>query len=398
MPYSFDEIVNRENTACVKYDLREKVFGRRDVLPMWVADMDFKTPDFIIEAIGRRLNHPVLGYSLIRQEYFDSITGWYARRHNLPFEKEWIAFSPGVVPALNLIIMAFTRPGDKIVIQPPVYFPFYSAIENHNRICVTNPLAYRNGKYHMDLIDLEAKIDKDTRMLLLCNPHNPTGNTWDADTLSRLGEICLKRGILVVSDEIHSDLVFMPNRHVPFASISPDLALNSITCSSASKTFNLAGLSTAFLLIADKQKRMQYEKMLNQVHVGAGNLFGFEAAIAAFTEGDAWLDALLSYLQQNVETVQAFFKEHIPAIRPLLPQATYMIWLDCSALGMVQADLRHFMIHSAGLGLNDGMQFGQEGEGFQRINIACPKSVLLEALERLKSATDNYLAKSRTFS
>jgi cysteine-S-conjugate beta-lyase len=393
MHYNFDEIINREGTQSVKYDLRGKIFGNTAVMPMWVADMDFKTPDFIINAIHKRLEHEILGYSYIPSSFYDSVVKWNKRRHNWSIKPEWISFSPGVVPALNLLIMAFTRPGDSVIIQPPVYFPFFSAVENHGRNLVTNPLRYENGAYTMDFADLEAKINANTRMLILCNPHNPTGNAWSPDVLMQLGEICIKNKIVLVSDEIHADLIFDGQRHTPTASLSDDIAGITITCMSASKTFNLAGLSTAYLVIPDHQMRMQYEKVLDLVHVGEGNIFGFVAAEAAYTHGDDWLNQLMDYLAGNRRLLEDFITRYLPMIRVIPCQATYLIWLDCSELGMSPAELKSFMIHEAGLGLNDGRQFGKEGEGFQRINIACPRQILYEALAKLHTAIKKYSIK-----
>ncbi len=253
MHYNFDEIVDRKNTASVKFDLRNKIFRKEDVIPMWVADMDFKTPSFILEALRKRLEHPILGYTFISPTVYDSIVSWIRLRHGWDISSGWISFSPGIVPAINLLILAFTRPKDKIIVQTPVYFPFFSAVENHGRELVYNPLIYANGKYEMDFDDLESKMKASAKMLILCNPHNPTGNVWPPDVLRRIGEMCLARNILLVSDEIHSDLVYPGYRHTPVAALSEEIARNTITCMAPSKTFNLAGLSTSFLVIPDEK-------------------------------------------------------------------------------------------------------------------------------------------------
>jgi cystathionine beta-lyase len=393
MHYNFDEVINRERTGSVKYDLRKRIFGDEKVIPLWVADMDFRTPDFIVGAIQKRLEHEILGYTVIPPSFYQSVADWNKRRHNWMIKSEWISFSPGVVPALNLLVMAFTRPGDGIIIQPPVYFPFFTAVENHGRRLIANPLRYEQGRYEMDFGDLESKIDKSTRMLILCSPHNPTGNVWSPDVLRRIGEICIRNNMLLVSDEIHSDLIFTGFRHTPAASISEDLARITITCMSPSKTFNLAGLSTAYLIIPDARLREKYEILLDHVHVGSGNIFGFIAAEAAYNKGEEWLKQLLSYLEGNLVFLQDFLAKHLPIIRVVPPEATYLTWLDCSKLGMSSASLRSFMIQEAGLGLNDGPQFGKEGEGFQRINIACPRRILYEALVKMHAAVKNYFAK-----
>jgi cystathionine beta-lyase len=393
MHYNFDEVIPREGTGSIKYDLRKKIFKNDGVIPMWVADMDFRTPDFIINAIHKRLEHEILGYTHIAPSFYESIINWNQRRHKWKTKQEWISFSPGVVPALNLLVMAFTRPDDGIIIQPPVYFPFFSAVENNGRRLVINPLRYEKGSYIMDFQDLEAKIDGNTRMLILCNPHNPVGNTWSPEVLRHLGEICIRSNILLVSDEIHADLVYAGNTHTPIACISDEIAGITITCMSPSKTFNLAGLSTAYLVIPDPHLKLQYEKVLDHVHVGAGNIFGFIAAEAAYTYGDDWLNQLMDYLAGNLRLLQEYIHRHLPMIRVITPQATYLIWLDCSELGMTSSTLKSFMIHEAGLGLNDGPQFGIAGEGFQRINIACPRQVLYEALLKLHAAINKYFNK-----
>jgi cysteine-S-conjugate beta-lyase len=391
MHYNFDEIIDRNNTSSVKFDLRDKIFKKADVIPMWVADMDFRTPPFIVEALQKRLEHEIFGYTFISPSVFGAIVNWNLTRHNWQIRPEWISFSPGIVPAVNLLVLAFTQPGDKVIVQPPVYFPFFSAVENHGRELVYNPLIYSNGKYTMDFDDLESKMDGTTKMLILCSPHNPTGNVWPPDVLHRIGELCLHRNILLISDEIHSDLVYKGFRHTPVASLSAEIAANTITCMAPSKTFNLAGLSTSFLVIPDDTLRKTYEKKLDQIHVGAGNIFGFVAMEAAYTHGNEWLDQLMEYLEGNILFLEEFIHWHIPQIRVVRPEATYMVWLDCSGLKMSPAVLKEFMINKAGLGLSDGPIFGKEGEGFQRINIGCPRSVLQEALLKLQAAIEKYL-------
>lgn len=393
MHYNFDEVINRENTGSIKYDLREKIFTDGSVMPLWVADMDFRTPDFILEALQKRLEHEILGYSVIPHSFYDSIIKWNLRRHNWEIRREWISFSPGVVPALSLLVMAFTEPGDGIIIQPPVYFPFFSVVKNHSRMLITNPLQYEQGRYSIDFADLEAKLNRQIRMLILCNPHNPTGNVWSPAVLERIGEICIKNNIILVSDEIHADIIYPGFTHTPTASISGDIARITITCMSPSKTFNLAGLTTAYLVIPDSSLKKRYEKILNDVHVGSGNIFGFVAAEAAYNRGEAWLGQLIEYLKSNLALLQDFMAKHLPMIRVIPAEATYLIWLDCSRLGMKPAELRSFMIREAGLGLNDGLQFGREGAGFQRINIACPRQRLYEALVKMQSAVNKYFSK-----
>jgi len=390
MKNNFDKIIERENTNCVKYDLRKQIFGTTDLIPMWVADMDFETPDVIIEAIKKRLEHPVLGYSFRPESFYTSIIDWMKIRHQWNVKKEWISFSPGVVPALNMIVLGLTEADDKIIVQPPVYFPFFTAIENHGRKLINNPLIIKNSRICIDFIDLEAKISEGAKMLFLCNPHNPGGSVWKRDELLKIADLCLKNNVIVVSDEIHSDLIFSPNKHIPFASLSKEISDITITCMAPSKTFNIAGLSTSFLVISNHELMKKYNKTLDNVHVGQGNIFGTIALEAAYNQGSQWLEELLSYLRINIDFVENFLKNNIPEIKMLKPEATYMIWLDCRNLKMNDKTLRNFLIKEAKIGLNDGPVFGIGGEGFQRMNIACPLSLIEKALIRLKKAVDNY--------
>jgi len=386
MKYDFNTLVSREKTSCVKYDLRETIFGRSDIIPMWVADMDFQTPVFILEAIRQRLQHEILGYTYLPDSFYKAIINWNLRRHEWPLQKEWISFSPGVVPSLNLLVMALTQPGDKIIVQPPVYFPFFSAVKNHKRILVTNPLRYKQGKYIMDYNQLVSCLDDRVKMLMLCNPHNPTGNVWAKEELLKLANLCLKKNIIMLSDEIHGDLIYPGYKHIPLASISTEIANQTVTCMAPSKTFNLAGLSTSYLIIPNAELKKKYDTMLEYVHVGAGNIFGFTALEAAYDKGDEWLKQLMEYVQDNLTLLTDFLQRHIPRIKVVKPGATYMVWLDCRELGLGEKDLPDFMITKAGLGLSDGPVFGEGGEGFQRINIGCPRFLLEKALYQLHHA------------
>jgi cysteine-S-conjugate beta-lyase len=393
MYYNFDEIIVRENTNCSKYDLREQLFGKADIIPLWVADMDFKTPPFIIDALKQRLEHEILGYTYIPRSFNESAAGWIKCRHQWNIEPEWITFAPGVVPALNLLILAFTKPGEKIIVQPPVYFPFFSAIKNHKRVQVNNPLHYANSKYSIDFDNLTTKVDKSTRMFFLCSPHNPGGNVWSPEDLAKIGEFCLANNLILVSDEIHCDLIYKGYKHIPSASLSAEMESITITCMSPSKTFNLAGLSTSYLVISNPELRKRYNQALDHIHVGAGNIFGLSAMEAAYNLGANWVDQLMVYLEENLNFLLDFFHRYLPNIKVIRPQATYLVWLDCRALGMNQQELNEFMIQKAGLGLSDGALFGEEGKGFQRINIACPRSLLKVALTKLKHAVDTHIGK-----
>ncbi len=387
MKYNFDEIINREGTSCYKYDFRKKYFGTENVLPMWVADMDFKTPPFIIEAIKKRLRHEILGYTFRPETFFKSIIYWMKKRHGWNIQKEWICFSPGIVTALNTAVMSFSEPGDKIIIQPPVYPPFFSAIKNHNRQLVTNPLKLINGRYSMDFDDLKTKIEPKVKMIILCNPHNPTGNVWKKEDLEHLTEICIKHHIIVLSDEIHSDLVYKGHTHSTTASLSSEVSSNVITCMSPSKTFNLAGLSTSIVIISNEKIRRNFNTLIEKLHIGSGNIMGMVALEASYnSRGSEWLDELINYLQNNVDLLINFLKQNTPMIKVIKPEATFLVWLDFRELGMNPEQLKKFIINEAKLGLSDGPTFGKEGIGFQRMNIACQKKILLSALERLDRA------------
>lgn len=391
MRFDFNEIVDRENTNCFQYDLREKYFGTNDVIPMWVADMDFKTPPFVRDAIQKRLEHEILGYTFRSDSFYNSIIKWLKIRHGWKIKKDWIEFSPGIVPALNMAVLAFTNPGDKIIVQPPVYFPFFSAIEKNKRILVNNPLQLKNGRYYMDYKDLRSKTDKKVKMIILCSPHNPTGNVWTKEELTELAEICLKKNILILSDEIHSDLIYNGHKHIPTASLSKEIAKNTITCIAPSKTFNLAGLSTSVVISSNNKLVQSFSKILDQIHVGNGNIFGNIATEAAYSYGHDWLKNLMAYVHTNLNFVINYLSDNIPMIKPVVPEATYLVWLDCRKLGLNKEQLKIFLIEKAKLGLSDGPIFGKEGIGFQRMNIACPKEKIRLALTRLNKAINENL-------
>jgi len=386
MIYNFDKHPCRENTSCLKWDKREEVFGRADVIPMWIADMDFSTPPFIIEALRKRLDHDILGYSYRPDSYFGSFIDWVYRLHGWKIRKEWIEFSPGVVPALNLCTHAFTSPGDEIIIQPPVYPPFFGAVNDHGRKLLFNPLVETNEGFRMDTDMLRRIITPKTKMLILSNPHNPVGRVWTRDELSALTEICHEKGIVILSDEIHSDLTMPGMKHIPLASVSEEAAAITVTCMAPSKTFNLAGLSTSSMIISDPELMDKYRNTLVGLHLHLGNIFGNVASEAAYTQGHEWLEQLMLYVEGNVDLVMDFCRDRLPLIRPVKPEATYMIWLDCRAMGMNGQDLNRFFVDYAGVGLNEGSRFGPGGEGFMRMNLACPRGTVLQALEQIENA------------
>lgn len=383
--YNFDEIVDRINTNCLKYDARNSFFGNPDVLPLWVADMDFRTPDFIVEAIKKRAEHEIFGYTFRTEAYTQSIVNWLKNRHNWAIRPEWISFSPGVVAGLTLAIEALSEAGDGVIVQPPVYFPFFDSVKGSGRQLIENPLKLENGRYYFDLEDLRSKITPATKLLLLSNPHNPGGMAWTREELSSLTQICLDHKIVIISDEIHSDLIFDGHKHTPLASISKEVAQNSITLMAPSKTFNTAGLTTSFLVIPNKRHFVAYERVMRLPHLHMGNIFGTIALEAAYTHGQNWLSQLLTYLQENYQALETFFNEKLPEVKVMRPEATYLIWIDFSAYGLTDEALNKKLI-DAGVGLNRGTQFGKQGAGFMRINIGCPRSILQAALERIEKA------------
>jgi cystathionine beta-lyase len=386
MKWNFDEYIPREGTSCVKYDLRREVFGNSAVIPMWVADMDFRTPDFIIKALHDRLSHEIMGYTFRPPEYFSTIAEWIYKRHNWKIEKEWICFSPGIVSALNLCTLAFTRPGDSIIVQPPVYPPFFAAVENHGRNLIYNQLREQNGKWTMDLDGLKALISEKTKMIIISNPHNPVGRAWSKKELEELGDLCLKNNILILSDEIHSDLALPGFRHTVVAGISGEIAEITVTCMAPSKTFNLAGLSTSSVIISNPVLRKYFKNKIEHLHVGNGNIFGMVASIAAYSAGEEWLSELMLYIDCNVNFVMDYFHEKIPEIIPVRPESTYMMWLDCRKLGLKGDDLQDFFVSKAGVGLMKGSEFGPGGDEFMRINLAAPRSLVEKALEQIEKA------------
>jgi cystathionine beta-lyase len=386
MSWNFDETVSRDGTDCIKYDKREEVFGRQDIIPMWVADMDFKTPGFIMEKLQNRLNHEIFGYSFRPPEYFSSIQQWFIERHSWKIEKEWICFTPGIVSALNLCTLAFTRPDDSVIVQPPVYFPFFSAVESHGRKLVYNQLVERDGRWTMDFDSLLGVIDGNTKMIIISNPHNPVGRAWSYEELEQLADICLRNDILIVADEIHCDLILPGFSHIPIANISEKISEITVTCVAPSKTFNLAGLSTSSVIISNPVLRKYFIKKTGDLHIANSNIFGTVASTAAYSEGHEWVDALMDYVNMNVIYVQDFCRELIPEITPVQPEATYMIWLDCRKFGMSGKELQDFFVTRAGVGMNEGSSFGPGGEGFMRMNLATTREIVVQAMEQIEKA------------
>jgi cysteine-S-conjugate beta-lyase len=386
MNFDFDQLIERKGSSCIKWDGMQKFLGAGEALPMWVADMDFLTPGYITEAIIKKARHGVFGYPLREESYFTSLMDWLQRRHQWKIERDWISFCPGVVPAVNIAVLAFTEPGDKIIVQPPVYFPFFTAVTDHNRSLVYNHLRMQNGRLYMDFENLETLAKDGARMLILSNPHNPGGSVWTKDELTKMAEICLKYNILIISDEIHCDLIYKPFKHTPVAGISNEISLQTITTVAPSKTFNLSGFSTASVIIENDSLRRKFNTTLDHLHIGGGNIFGNIASEEAYTHGDIYVDELMAYLAKNVETLEKFVRENLPEIKVIRPESTFLVWLDCTEMGMNDKDLNEFFLHKAKVGFNPGIMFGPGGNGFMRMNIGCPTLTLIQGLMRIREA------------
>ena len=386
MKYDFDEIIDRRGTNCVKWDSAENPA----VLPMWVADMDFRAAPAIIDALRRRVDHGIFGYTRVPQSYYDAITGWFARRHGWNIDKNWIIYTSGVVPALSAIIKALTVPGDKVLIQTPVYNCFFSSIRNNGCEIVESPLVYADNTYSIDFEDLERKVsDPKVKAMILCNPHNPAGRVWSRDELIRIGEICIRHDVVVIADEIHCELVKPGYEYTPFASISEEFSRHCVSCVSPSKAFNIAGLQIANIVCADAGRRAKIDRAININEVCDVNPFGVIALEAAYNEGAEWLDQLLEYIHGNYEYMRRFCEEHLPDFPIIKLEGTYLVWMDCRKFGMTSAELEKALIQDAKLWLNAGTMYGKDGEGFMRWNIACPRTRMIEGLKRFEKFAKN---------
>jgi cystathionine beta-lyase len=383
--YDFDKIIERRGTGAIKTDALGKVFGKEDLVPLWVADMDFETPDFIVNALKDRLEHPVFGYTAEPEDYRPAIIDWVAGLHGWEIRKEWISYIPGIVKGIGMAINALLEKDEKVIIQPPVYHPFRLVPQRNGREVVFNPLRETVDGYEMDFENLEAVCDDRCRMLILSNPHNPAGITWSRKSLERLASFCHSRGIIVISDEIHADMALFGNRHIPFASVSPEAAACSITFGAPSKTFNIAGIVCSYAVVPDDALRERFYRWIEANEMGSAPIFSHIATVAAFRHGAEWRRQMLDYIQGNIEFVEDFCREHIPQVRPLRPQASFLVWLDCRRLGLDREGLNRLFIDGAGLALNDGEMFSPGGEGFMRLNVGTSRAVLKDALERLRS-------------
>ncbi len=401
MKYNFDLEIPRQGSSSVKWEFTYEnnrlrhlgkdsaEDGKRPLLNLWVADMDFACPAPVVEALKSRVDKGVYGYSAATPAFYDSVVRWMKRRHGWAIDPDWIRITPGIVSGLNLLVRAFADKNSKVLLQPPVYPPFYKAIENNAGGWVANPLIFENGRYRMDFDHLErVTADPQVTMALLCSPHNPVGRVWTAEELTQFGEICHKNGVLVVADEIHGDLVFEGQTFEPFGKLDGDFVARSIICAAPSKTFNLAGLKTSNIIIPDEALRSSFEITLEQNALYGLNPFGTAAVVAAYRHGDEWLEAVKQYLAENLRYLDDFIRDQMPQIKVICPEGTYLVWLDCRQLGVHSTELDRFMREQVRVLLDDGSIFGPEGEGFQRLNIACPRSILADALQRMKQAVD----------
>ena len=387
MKYDFDEIVPRKDTDCVKYDNVKEIFGTDDIIPMWVADMDWKTPPFIIDAMRKQLDHGVLGYSILSNRWKPAILSWASRHYGWEVKPEEIAFVGGIVPAIAFALQCFTKADDKVLIQPPVYHPYHNVTIELGRTLVTNPLKLVNGQLEIDFEDFEEKV-KECKLFLLCNPHNPCGRVWSKEELQRMCDICVKNNVLVISDEIHCDMALKGYKHTPFATVSEEAKNNCITFMAASKTFNIAGLKSSYHIIQNEEIRNQYNEFLRKSELDSAHILATLPVAVAYEEGDEWLEQMLEYVDANIDYMEEYLKRYMPKLGMIRPQASYLVFLDARGLGMPHDKMVEFFIREAKVGMNDGAMFGQGGEGFMRMNLGCPRATLKQALDRIKAAYD----------
>lgn len=388
MKYNFDEMIDRHGTQSVKYDTTKELWGREDVLPLWIADMDFKTPSFITDVIKERLSHEILGYPKPHDGYFEAFINWADRRYGMQIKKEEIHHVPGIVPGIYMMINHFSNPGDKVMVQPPVYHPFHNVIAATGRQAVHNSLIIENGRYRIDFDAMRRDI-KGCKIFVLCNPHNPGGRRWSNEELTTMAEICAEEGTLVLSDEIHADMTYPPARHLPFAASCEKARSNSITFMAPSKTFNMPGVVSSQIIIFNEEIRNSAFPYLDNNHISGGNVFAFVTAEAAYNQGEEWLNQMLSYVFANMDYVNDRLNAEMPKIKAMKPEASFLMFFDCRELGFAtQKELDDFFVNEARLALNSGDMFGPGGEGWMRFNAASPRAVMVEAMNRLKVAYD----------
>ncbi len=387
MTYSFDKIVDRRGSGDLKHGVLQERYGRSDLLPLWVADMDFETPPFITEALRQRLDHSLFGYTVVPEELWDVIIQWTLEHHGWQVQREWLTYIPGIVKGIGMAINVFSEEGDKVIIQPPVYHPFRLTPQGNGRKVVYNPLReLPDGSYDMDFEQLEQVTDEHCKILILSNPHNPAGICWKENTLRRLAHFCYEHHILVLSDEIHSDMALFGNRHIPFATVSDEAAACSITFSAPSKTFNIAGIVSSYAIVPNPTLRRRFYSWLEANELNDPPLFSPIATIAAYSQGESWRRQMLAYIEENIRFVEEYCQQHLPKIKPWRPEASFLVWLDCRPLGLQHDELIDLFVNRAHLALNDGAMFGPGGEGFMRLNVGTPRSILLQALIQLEQA------------
>lgn len=389
MTYNFDELIDRRNTRSYKWDQVGPLFGDTSILPLWVADMDFYSPPAVRKVLQQRTDIGIYGYSIKNKQYFEAITSWFERRHHWTIQPSWIVDVPSVVTTLSLSVDLYTKPGDGVVLQSPVYYPFYDVIEGNNRKVVRNPLRIEDGRYEMDFEHLEQLFKDGAKLMLLCNPHNPGGRVWERSELEKLAKLAIQYDVIVVSDEIHCDLTFEGHPHTPFASLSEEAANITITALAATKTFNIPGLHTSFVVISNPELREIFDKRVKILSIHMANHFAQDAVQAAYNEGEQWLDELIVYVKANLDYAVEYLAEHAPIIKPLESQGTYLLWLDCRAISEDPAVLKELMYKKAKVAFNEGSTYGVEGSGWLRVNLACPRSILEQALKQFVDAINN---------
>lgn len=386
---SFNTVHQRKNTRSLKWDMLQSVFKADDLLPMWVADMDFKPPEAVNDALIKRAKHGIYGYTNIDNDVKEPIVNWLQKRHHWEINPNWLTFSPGVVTSLHIAVQAFSKPNDKVLIQTPVYTPFYDVIESHERTVVKNSLILKDNYYQIDFVDFEEKLKQGIKIFILCSPHNPVGRVWTADELKEMARLCLKYDVLILSDEIHGDLIYPGYQHIPIASLSQEISEQTITCMSPSKTFNLAGLQASYLITENKEKRDQLDQHFLKQGLNTLNTMGNLALEAAYRYGEPWLEELINTLNSHQKYVIKMFEAHTPELKVIRSEGTYLLWIDCSGLNMDNKELHQFMIDKAKIGLNPGTGYGEEGDQFMRINIACPQATLEDGINRIINAVRN---------
>lgn len=383
---NFNQEIDRSNTASLKWDFTEQRFGEKNLLPMWVADMDFASPTEIVNALIKRAQHPVYGYTAPTDDVYNSTINWMKQKHHWDIQKEWITFSAGVVSGFTTAILAFSEPGDKVLIQTPVYTPFFDSVKSNNRVLIENPLKYEESTLKIDFDDLETQLQDNVKLFLLCSPHNPGGMVWSREDLRKIGDLCVKYNVLIISDEIHADLCLPGFTHYPIASLSKEIADITITLMAPSKTFNVAGIQASIIICENKKLKQKLNQTQHQLAFHGLNLFALEVIKASYNHCDYWLEEVIHYIQKNVDTVHHFIQMELPEIKMVVPEASYLVWLDCTALGLSDQELKQRLINEGKIAVSPGISYGKGGEGFIRLNVGCTHETVQEGLKRLKVA------------